>query len=141
MEVGASEDAGSFPKGLSGLPYTPWPGCSKLGRLNLFLILVSAVSFLGYGGACFFSTYMKQEFDRYRLGSLRMLIGGLQLGAVIGLLAGLSQPWMGRAAAGGLALMMLVAVGVRIKIQDSLLRTIPALFYLALNAYLFFVAY
>jgi hypothetical protein len=109
--------------------------------LNLFLILVSAVSFLGYGGACFFSEYMKQEFDRYRLGSLRMLIGGLQLGAVVGLLAGLSQPWMGRAAAGGLALMMLVAVGVRIKLKDSLLRTIPALFYLALNAYLSVAAY
>ncbi len=109
--------------------------------MNLLLILVSAVSFFGYGGACFFSTYMKQEFDRYRLGSLRMLIGGLQLGAVIGLLAGLSQPWMGRAAAGGLALMMLVAVGVRIRIKDSLLRTIPAMFYLVLNVYLSFAAF
>jgi len=65
-----------------------------------------------------------------------MLIGGLQLCAAIGLLAGLSQPWMGRAASGGLAVMMLVAVGVRIKIKDSLLQTIPALLYLALNAYL-----
>lgn len=133
--------AANFPQGLLGRPYTPGLGCPRLARLNLFLILVSAVSFLGYGGACFFSGYMREEFDRYRLGSLRMLIGGLQLGAVIGLLAGLSQPWMGRAAAGGLALMMLVAVGVRIKIKDSLLRTIPALFYLALNAYLSLVAY
>jgi hypothetical protein len=43
---------------------------------------------------------------------------------------------MGQAAAGGLALMMLIAVIVRIQIRDSLLQTIPALFYLALNAYL-----
>jgi hypothetical protein len=43
---------------------------------------------------------------------------------------------MGQVAAGGLALMMLLAVGVRIQIRDSALQTIPALFYLVLNAYL-----
>ena len=48
----------------------------------------------------------------------------------------MSQPWMGQAAAGGLALMMLVAVIVRIQIKDTLLQTIPALFYLTLNIYL-----
>ena len=84
---------------------------------------------------------MKREFDRYRLGSQRMLVGGLQVGAAVGLLGGLSQPWMGRAAAGGLALMMLVAVGVRIRIKDTLPQTIPALIYLALNAYLSLAAF
>jgi hypothetical protein len=48
---------------------------------------------------------------------------------------------MGRAAAAGLALMMLVAVGVRIKIKDTLLQTVPALIYLALNAYLSLAAF
>jgi hypothetical protein len=48
----------------------------------------------------------------------------------------MTQPWMGQAAAGGLALMMLLAVVVRIQIKDSLLRTTPALVYLVLNAYL-----
>jgi hypothetical protein len=56
-------------------------------------------------------------------------------------MAGLSQPWMGRSAAAGLALMMLVAVGVRIRISDSLLQTTPALFYLLLSTYLFFAAF
>ena len=56
--------------------------------------------------------------------------------AAMGLLAGLYRPWMGRSAAIGLALMMLVAVGVRIRIQDTLIQTIPALVYLVLNAYL-----
>jgi len=32
--------------------------------------------------------------------------------------------------------MMLVAVGIRIRIKDSLFQTTPALFYLLLNAYL-----
>jgi hypothetical protein len=57
---------------------------------------------------------MRREFERYRLGSQRMRVGGLQLCAAIGQLAGLSQPWTGRAASAGPAVMMLVAVGVRI---------------------------
>lgn len=79
---------------------------------------------------------MRREFYRYRLGAQRTLVGGLQVCAAAGLLAGMSQPWIGRAAAGGLSLMMVIAVGVRIRINDTLLQTIPALIYLALNAYL-----
>ena len=109
--------------------------------MNSVLILFSALSFLAYGSACFFSSYMKREFERYHLASQRTLVGGLQSCAAIGLLAGLSQPWMGRAAAAGLALMMLVAVGVRIRIKDTLLQTVPALLYLALNAYLSLAAF
>lgn len=109
--------------------------------MNVALILCSAISFLGYGSACFFSDSLKREFERYGFGSQRALIGGLQLCAALGLLAGLSQPWLGRAAAAGLALMMLVAVGVRIRIKDTLLQATPALFYLALNAYLCVAAF
>ncbi len=112
-----------------------------LQLLNDALILCSAISFLGYGSACFLSDSLKREFERYRFGSQRTLIGGLQFCAALGLLAGQNQPWMGRAAAAGLALMMLVAVGVRIKIKDSLLQTTPALFYLVLNTYLFLAAF
>ncbi|MCX6852043.1 MAG: DoxX family protein [Verrucomicrobia bacterium] len=100
------------------------------------LILLSALSFLGYGSACFCSSRMKQEFHRYRLATQRIMVGALQWFAGIGLLAGMSQPWMGQLAAGGLALMMLIAVIVRIQIKDTLLQTIPAVFYLALNTYL-----
>lgn len=106
-------------------------------QLNAILVIFSAVSFLGFGAACLGSPSMKREFMRYRLGAWRPLIGALQLSASVGLLAGLSQPWMGRAAAAGLAMMMLTGVGVRIKIKDSLPQTMPALFYLALNAYLY----
>jgi hypothetical protein len=81
--------------------------------LNVALILCSAISFLGYGSACFLSASLKREFDRYRLGSQRALIGGFQFCAALGLLAGLTQPWMGRVAAGGLALMMMVDHGAR----------------------------
>ncbi|PAW90264.1 MAG: hypothetical protein B9S33_01905 [Pedosphaera sp. Tous-C6FEB] len=109
--------------------------------MNVALILCSAISFLGYGMACFASASLKREFERYGFSSQRALIGGLQLCAAVGLLAGLSQPWLGRAAAGGLAVMMLGAVGVRIRIKDTLLQMLPALLYLALNAYLCFVVF
>lgn len=68
-------------------------------------------------------------------------MGTLQWAAGIGLMAGLFEPWMGRAAAAGLALMMLTAVVVRIRIKDTLVQTIPALFYFVLNAYLYWAAF
>jgi hypothetical protein len=104
--------------------------------LKTALIFFSALSFLGYGSACFFSSRMKREFIRYRLASQRITVGALQWFAGIGLLSGLTQPLLGQLAAGGLSLMMLVAIIVRIRIKDTLLQTIPALLYLTLNAYL-----
>ena len=87
---------------------------------NVVLILCAAISFLGHGAACLFSDSLKREFGRYGFDPQRALTGGLQLCAAMGLLAGLSQPWLGRAAAAGFVLMMLVAVGVRIEIKDTL---------------------
>jgi len=107
-----------------------------LDRLRVVFVIFSAVSFLTYGTACFLHPRMKQEFERYGFGPQRTIIGGLQVLAAVGLLAGFSQPWMGKAAAGGLALMMLVAVAVRIKIRDSFLQTLPAITYLGINGYL-----
>ncbi|NBS51964.1 MAG: hypothetical protein EBS96_04985 [Spartobacteria bacterium] len=109
--------------------------------MNTALILFSAISFFVYGSACFFSPYMKGEFTRWGFGAQRALVGGLQLCAVVGLLAGFEQPLLGRAASVGLALMMLVAVGVRIRIKDSIMQTIPALLYLVLQVYLSLAAF
>jgi len=120
--------------------------CAEAGMrygacLHLVLVLLSATSFLAYGAACFLSPHHQREFDRYGLGSQRALVGALQLAAAIGLVVGLYLPSMGRAAASGLALMMLVAVVVRIRIKDTLVQTTPALLYLALNAYLAWAAF
>lgn len=98
------------------------------------LILFSALSFLSYGLGCFFSAYLQGEFRRYRLATQCRLVGVLQCLAALGLLAGFSVPWLGQAAAGGLALMMLVALGVRVRIGDSFAQMLPALAYLGLNA-------
>jgi len=96
---------------------------------------------LGYGLGCFFSAYLQAEFQRYRLEAQCRLVGALQCAAAVGLIAGLFLPWIGQAAAGGLALMMLVALAVRIRIRDSLVQMLPAAGYLALNALLCVVGF
>jgi uncharacterized membrane protein YphA (DoxX/SURF4 family) len=112
-----------------------------LAKLNRILVIFSAVSFFAYGAASFASAQMKQEFRRYGFEAWRPLIGGLQVAAAVGLLAGFSQPWIGRLAAAGLALMMLGAVAVRLKIRDNLFQTLPALTYLGVNGYLCWASY
>jgi hypothetical protein len=68
-------------------------------------------------------------------------VGLLQWAAGAGLLIGLYIPWLGQAAAGGLALMMAVALVVRIRIHDRPHLMLPAAGYLALNAYLCFAGF
>ena len=88
-----------------------------------------------------FTPRMTREFDRYQLARLRMAVGSLQWLASAGLLIGLSQPLVGRAAASGLAAMMLTGIFVRIKIKDTAILMMPALFYLLLNVYLCVAAF
>ena len=109
--------------------------------LKTTLILFSALSFLGYGLGCFFSNYLQQEFRRYRLAAQSRLVGALQCGAAVGLIAGLWLPGWGQAAAVGLALMMAVAIGVRIRIHDRPYQMLPAIGYLLLNTYLAVAAF
>jgi hypothetical protein len=84
---------------------------------------------------------MRSEFVRYGMPNQRNVVGLLQIMAACGLLAGTQVPWLGQSAAAGLALMMLVGVGVRIKIKDTFSQTLPALGYLALNTYLCIAAF
>lgn len=108
----------------------------RLNPVHTLLICFSAVSFLGFGTACFFSQPMKREYVRYGVSHFRSLIGGLQLAGGLGLFAGFAVPLCGQSAAAGLAILMLAGTGLRIHIKDSLMQTLPAAFYLVLNAYL-----
>ena len=117
------------------------PLLSSLCWLNNAILLFSALSFLAYGTGCFTSRHLQREFVRFGLSSLRNFIGLLQIGGALGLLAGFWFPLLGQAAAGGLALMMFLAILVRIKIRDGILRTIPAILYFLLNGYLLLFAY
>ncbi len=101
---------------------------------------ISIASFAWYGISCFASARMAAEFERYRLARLRPLTGALQLAGSLGLLAGyLSRPLLVMSA-GGLAAMMLVGVGVRLRIHDPWTATMPALAFMLLNLFIVLAA-
>lgn len=104
------------------------------------LILVSSLSFIGYGIAYFKSTEMKNEFKRFGLEKAGALTAVLELLGASGLLIGLKYHPILLVSAGGLALLMLLGVAVRIKVGDTLWITLPAIFFMLLNAYIFFIS-
>jgi hypothetical protein len=95
-----------------------------------------SLSFLGYGATCLFSNRMAAEFERYRLARWRTLVGLLEVAGALGVLAGLMVPIVGLLAASGLSILMLGGVGVRLRIRDGFVQTLPAATYLALTLYL-----
>lgn len=76
---------------------------------------------------------MKQEFIRFGLPGLGAMTAVFQLLGAIGLMAGFRFPILLVLASGGLALMMLLGLAVRLKVKDRLWVSIPALFFFVLN--------
>jgi hypothetical protein len=103
-------------------------------------VWVSSLSFVGYGITYFTSPHMKQEFIRFGLPGLGPLTAAFQMLGAAGLLAGFRFPILLVLASGGLALMMLLGLAVRIKVNDSLWVSLPALFYFLLNSGIFVAA-
>ncbi len=103
-------------------------------------VWISSLSFVGYGITYFTSPHMKQEFIRFGLPGLGRMTAVFQILGAAGLLAGFRFPILLVLASGGLALMMLVGVAVRVKLKDSLWVSIPALFFLMLNSTIFILA-
>lgn len=101
------------------------------------LLLFSALSFVFFGIACLSSQRLKKEFIRYGLPHFRTLTGVLQLLGAAGILIGYWELSLQIFSTLGLSILMFLGVGVRIKIKDSLIQTLPALFYFLLNTYLF----
>lgn len=108
--------------------------------MEIILILISSLSFLAYGVAYFLSPTMKQEFIRFGLRNVGALVAALEILGAIGLLVGLFffEPLI-LVSSGGLALLMALGVGVRIKVKDSVGQTLPALFYFVLNLVIFVI--
>lgn len=109
---------------------------SLLSLLTVF----SSVTFLGYGLLCVTSVSMEREFTRFGLAHLRVFIGSLEILGGIGLLVGLAWTpalWL---ASGGLGLLMLCGVVVRVSVSDSLVQMLPALGLMVVNAYIFVAA-
>lgn len=110
-----------------------------LNLLNI-LILISSLSFIGYGIAYFKSPQMKSEFKRFGLAKAGTLTAVLELLGAVGLLVGIKFPFILLISAGGLTVLMFLGVAIRIKIKDSFWTSLPALFFMILNGYIFFMS-
>lgn len=100
-------------------------------------IYLSSLSFFIYFISYFISPFMKSEFKRLDLERMGLLTITLELIGSIGLLVGLLYTPILLLASGGLALLMLLAILFRLKSKDTLWVSLPALFYMLLNTYIF----
>ena len=110
-----------------------------INLLNV-LIFISSLSFIGYGIAYFTSSKMKSEFKRFGLEKAGTLTAILEILGALGLLLGLKVHPILLISAGGLSMLMLLGVAIRIKVGDTLWVILPALFFMVLNAYIFFIS-
>jgi len=107
-----------------------------------FLVLISTVSFLFFGFSCFFSEHIRREFIRYGLSRHLKLVGSLQIAGAIGLCIGyFFFPILSVIASLGLAMLMLLGFGVRLKIKDSFLQSSPSFIYAVINTYISIAVY
>lgn len=98
---------------------------------------VSSFAFLCYGISCLLSKKMNDEFVRYQLSKFRVLTGALQVLGAVGLIGGLTYRPVLLLSSGGLSLLMLLGLVVRIYIKDSILQTMPAFIFFVLNLFIF----
>jgi len=110
-----------------------------MNTLYIILVLFSGVSFIIYGCLFFLSPQMRNEFKRFGLEKFATLTGTLELLGGVGMLVGLKFNFILIISSGGLALLMLLGFGVRLKIKDGFWLTMPSLFFMLLNLYVFLI--
>ena len=103
-------------------------------------VLISSLSFFGYTVSYFISPHMKEEFKRFGLEKLGLLTIVLEFIGAVGLIVGLKFNSLLVISSLGLALLMLIGLIVRIRLKDSLWISLPALFYMVLNTYIFLMS-
>jgi hypothetical protein len=103
--------------------------------------LVSSALVLVYGLLVLFFGGMRAEFERFGLSRYRRLTGILEVLGGLGLLVGLVVPELMLLASGGLVLLMLLGVGTRIRVRDSVLESLPAVLVLAVNLFILVVTW
>lgn len=106
-------------------------------NIDEICVLISSLSFFAYALSYFKSPHMKQEFKRFGLEKIGLLTIILQIIGATGLLIGLKFNTILTISSLGLAVLMLSGLIVRIKLKDSLWISLPALFYMGLNVYIF----
>ena len=79
---------------------------------------------------------MAPEFERYGLAKLRRLTGALEVAGALGMVAGYMIQPLSAISAGCLSLLMLFAMGFRVRVRDSFVQILPALSLGVMNAYI-----
>lgn len=98
--------------------------------------VISIGLFMYYGLLCLFADGMVDEFERYGLSRFRRVTGALEVLGAAGLLGGYLFPVLSALSAGGLAILMLLGLAVRVKVRDSLPEMVPAAFLFLLNVFI-----
>ena len=101
---------------------------------NLFWIIIFNIWVF-----VFFSNYFKNEFIRYGIPNYRKTTGFFQSLGGASLFVGIFIDELGVIASLGLTILMLLGVIVRLRINDGLFKTMPAIFYAILNALIFYL--
>ncbi|MGY8952584.1 MAG: DoxX family protein [Flavobacteriales bacterium] len=108
--------------------------------IDKICILISSLSFFAYAISYFTSPHMKKEFKRFGLEKIGLLTIILEFIGATGLIVGLKFNPILTISSCGLALLMIFGLIVRIKLKDSVWISLPALFYMGLNTYIFFAS-
>lgn len=82
---------------------------------------------------------MREEFERFGLSRYATLVGLLELLGGVGLVVGLKVHIILLLASGGLALLMFLGFGVRLKMRDSFLLSFQSVFFMIINLYIFLI--
>ena len=87
----------------------------------------------GYRGGA--ATNMREEFEEYGFSKDQMyVVGAAKVSLAALMLAGHAVPKLVRPASAGLAMFMLGAIGMHVKVKDPLKRSMPAISVLCLAA-------
>lgn len=108
-----------------------------MNLLNV-LITISSISFLAYGLSYFITPHMKSEFKRFGLEKFGILTAALEICGSFGLIVGLWLSPILIMSSAGLAVLMLLGLIARLKIRDGFGASLPALFFMILNSFIFF---
>lgn len=106
--------------------------------MNLVAVLAvgSGLAFVAYGTLCLTSSAMQAEFVRFGLERFRVATGLVEVMAGVGLLVGLKWPLALSVSSGGIALLMLSIVVMRVAVHDRPIDIFPALALLGVNGYI-----
>jgi len=108
-----------------------------INNMRLGLSIISGISFVFFGLACFFSNVFINEFYRYGLSEYIKIVGFFQLLGGMGCIVGVFYKRLLIISSLGLSIMMLLGVAVRVKINDTFIQTLPAILYLIINSIIF----